>query len=58
MFFQYNFCSVGEGGDFFRRKVWENLFSIIDFEEMNTVEIDSVLYETISEKISKENTSK
>ena len=44
--------------DFFRRKVWEELFTIIDFEEMDTVEIDSVLYETISEKISKENTSK
>lgn len=39
--------------DFFRRKVWEQ------FPEMDdTVEIDSVLYETISEKISEENTSK
>lgn len=36
--------------DFFRRKIWEEYFSGYDFEELNTVEIDSVLYETISEE--------
>lgn len=40
--------------DFFRRKVWEGFFSESDSEELDTVEIDSVLYETISEKISEE----